>query len=384
MNFEYNDEQKQLADAISRFVAKEYGFDARTQIVASESGSSESVWQTFAELGVLALPFAEEYGGFGGGAVDLMPVMEAIGEGLVVEPYLSTVGLAAQFLARAGSDAQKTAILPGVAEGTIKLAFAHIERQSRHRPENIALRATRNSDGWTLDGEKSMVIHGSLADQLVVSARSAGAAGDQNGISLFMVDAKAPGVTIKRFRTVDEMAAADIVFSGVNVADDALIGAADEALPVIEDVLDFATALLCAEAVGVIAWANAQTLEYLKTRRQYGATIGSFQALQHRMVEMMVAHEQAKSMACLACVKVDSERDARERRRIVSAAKIRVGQACRLVGQESVQMHGGIGMTDEMKLSHAFRRLMVIERQFGDIDYHLGRFAQMDQQPVPV
>ncbi len=383
MNFEYNEEQRQLADALARVMAKDYSFEARTAIVASATGCSEGVWHTLAELGVLALPFAEEHGGFGGGAVDLMPVMEALGEALVVEPYLSTVGLAAQCIVRSGNPAQQAANLPLVASGEIKLAFAHHERTMRYRPASVALRAVRGNAGWRLDGEKCMVLHGSLADRLVVSARSAGAAGERDGISLFLVDVNAAGVTFRSYRTIDEMPAADVMFDNVVVDDGAVLGEVGGALPVIEAVLDFATALLCAEAVGAMAYANAQTLEYLKTRRQYRTTIGSFQALQHRMVEMMIAHEQAKSMACVACVKVDSEQDPAERSRIVSAAKIRVAQACQLIGKESVQLHGGIGMTDELKLSHTFRRLMAIARQFGDMDYHLARFAQFDRVPAP-
>lgn len=382
MNFEYSDEQKQFADALARFVARDYGFEARKKIVASGSGCSDSVWQTLAELGVLALPFAEEYGGFGAGAVDMMPVMEAFGGALLVEPYLSTAGLAAQFIVRGGSDAQRAAILPAVAAGKMKLAFAHMERHSRYRPESVAVRAKKldgAGDGWRIDGGKCMVLHGPVADWLVVSARTAGDAGERDGISLFLVDARAAGVTASPFRTVDEMPASDISFDQVKVGDDALIGVAGGALPLIEEVIDFATALVCAETVGAIADANAQTLEYLKTRRQFGVALGSFQALQHRMVEMMIEHEQAKSMACLACVKADTERDPRERSRIVSAAKIRIGHACRLVAHESVQLHGGIGMTEELKLSHTFRRLMVIAQQFGDVDYHLGRYARLDR-----
>jgi alkylation response protein AidB-like acyl-CoA dehydrogenase len=378
MNFEYSDEQKQLADAITRFAAKEYSFDKRRQILASAQGCSDSVWQGLAELGVLALPFDEEYGGFGGGAVDLMPVMEAIGAGLMLEPYLSTVGLAAQFIARFGTPAQKARLLPEVAGGALRMAFAWTERQSRYRAESVALTATRSAQGWRLDGTKCMVLHGSVAGMLVVSARSAGAVTDREGISLFLVAADAPGVSIKPVRGLDGRPAADIEFRATQVDDDALIGTAGAALPLIEEVLDFASALVCAEAVGTIEWVNAQTLDYLKTRKQFGKTLGSFQALQHRMVELMVAAEQARSMACLVCVKVDTEEDALQRARVVSAARIRIAQACRLVAHESVQMHGGIGMTDEMKLSHAFRRLTVMATEFGDLNFHLERFAACD------
>jgi alkylation response protein AidB-like acyl-CoA dehydrogenase len=319
MNFELSEEQTLLAETIKRFVATHYNFDARAKIMASPSGHSEDVWAAIAEMGLLGLPFDEAHGGFGGTTVDVMLVMEAIGEGLLVEPYLATVGLGGRFVARAGSKEQQDRILPALIQGKHTMAFAHVEPGARYDLKQVGLRATRSGDGFTLDGDKRMVLHGGQADTLVVSARTAGGATDAAGISLFLVPRTSPGVSVKEIRTIDNLRGADVTFTGVRVGADALLGREGQGYPVIEEVVDYATALLCAEAVGAIRYANDATLEYLKTRRQFGVPIGSFQALQHRMVEMMISYEQARSMACLACVKVDTA-DAAERRRVISAA----------------------------------------------------------------
>ncbi len=377
MNFDYNEEQQLLADSIRRFTQKGYEFEARRKIVAGDEGFSPKAWATLAEMGLLGLPFSPDYEGFGGGAVDMMSVMEAIGEALMVEPYLPTVGLAAQFIARAGSEAQKKAILPKLVSGELKMAFAQTEKGARYDLAQVAATAKKAGEGWQLDGEKCVVLGAPMADRLVVSARTSGKPGDAKGISLFLLERKAAGVTLRPCRTLDGMRAADIVLKNVKVGADALIGAQDGAFALIEEVTDFATALVCAEAVGAIKYANEATLEYLKTRKQFGVPIGTFQALQHRMVDMVISLEQARSMACLACSKVDHERDSAERRRAVSAAKIRVSDACRHVSQEAIQLHGGMGMSEELKVSHTFRRLTMIALQFGDADHHLGRFASI-------
>jgi alkylation response protein AidB-like acyl-CoA dehydrogenase len=374
MNFELSQEQQLLADTFKRFAANDYTFDARTRIVASPRGWSEKVWASMAEMGLLGLPFPAEHDGFGGTAVDVMIVMETIGEALIVEPYLSTVGLGGQFVLRGGSPGQQKRLLPAIAQGECKMAFAHTEPGARYDLAQVGLRARRGGDGFVLDGDKRMVLHGAAADVLLVSARTAGQGTDRHGISLFLVDRAAPGVTVKEYRTIDELRAADINLSGVAVPRDALIGLEGAGLPLIEEVVDYATALLCAEAVGGIRYANDATLEYLKTRRQFGVPIGTFQALQHRMVDMVISYEQVRSMAYLACVKVDTA-GAAERRRVVSAAKVKVADACRHVSQESVQLHGGMGMSDELKVSHTFRRLTMIAQTFGDAAHHLERFA---------
>jgi len=378
MNFDYNEEQQLLADSIRRFIAKDYDFETRKKIVASAEGASADVWRTFAEMGLLGIPFASAHGGFGGGAIDLMSVMEAIGEGLVVEPFLATVGLAGQLVARGGSEAQRNALLPAIVEGRLKMAFAHTENGARYDLAHVAATARPAGKVWLLDGEKRVVLGAPLADKLVVSARTSGKTADAKGISLFLVDRAAAGVSLRPYATLDEMRAADVVLKGVEVGADALLGKEGEAGPLIEEAVDFATALMCAEAVGAMKHANDATLEYLKTRKQFGVPIGTFQALQHRMVDMVIAAEQARSMACLACAKVDGEKDARERARLVSAAKVKIADACRHVSQESIQLHGGMGMTEELKVSHSFRRLTMIAQQFGDAEHHLARFAKLN------
>ena len=379
MNFDYNEEQQLVAASIQRFVEKDYGFETRRRIVASGEGWSREVWAQLAQLGLLGLALPAEHGGFGGGAMDLIAVMEAFGDALLVEPFLSTVALGAQFVARGGTAVRRSEILPGIAEGRLTMAFAHTERGARYDLAGIATRARRTEDGHALDGEKRVVLHAPCADVLVVSARTDGGDADASGVSLFLVDAAAPGVSMRRFRTLDGCIAADIAMRDVRVGRDALIGEEGAGLALIEEVVDFATSLLCAEAVGAIAYANAATLEYLKTRKQFGVPIGSFQALQHRMVDMMIAHEQAQSMASLACATVDRESDPVARKRMVSAAKVKIADACRLASQESVQLHGGMGMSEEMKVSHTFRRLTMIAQQFGDAEHHLERFAAVSE-----
>jgi alkylation response protein AidB-like acyl-CoA dehydrogenase len=370
MNFDYNEEQQLLADSVRRFLAKDYDFESRKKIIASKDGWSPAVWSTLAEMGLTGLPFSPDYGGFGGGAVDLMGVMEAAGEALLVEPYLATIGLGAQFVARAGSDAQKKAILSAVVEGRLKMAFAHTEKGARYNLARVEAQAKKAGGGWEISGEKYVVLGAPAADKLVVSAKT------DKGLSLFLIDKNA--VTVKAYVTLDEQRAGDVSFSK---APGELLGPEGGALPIIDEVVDFATALICAEAVGAMKFACDTTLEYLKTRKQFGVPIGTFQALQHRMVDMYVSYEQAKSMACLAASKVDAPADgtaaAQDRARAVSAAKIKIADSCRHISQEAIQLHGGMGMTDEMKVSHSFRRLTMIAQQFGDAEHHLARFARL-------
>jgi alkylation response protein AidB-like acyl-CoA dehydrogenase len=389
MNFDPSDEQRLLTASIERFVERDYPFETRRRIVASPDGYSQDVWRTMAELGLLGLPLPAAHGGFDGGAMDTVSLMQAIGSALIVEPWLATVALGAQLIARGGNqelrdelreglgDEQRQRILPAVAEGKLKLAFAHPEAASRYTLAQVATRARPAVDGWVISGIKRAVLHGACADLLVVSARTGGGDGDGEGLSLFVVERDAPGVAITALRMLDGTRAADVAFDQVRVPAQALIGVAGGALPVIEEVVDFATALVCAEAVGAIKSANDATLDYVKTRKQFGVAIGSFQALQHRMVDMAIEYEQAKSIALLACSAVDTEHDASARSRTVSAAKARIADACRKVSQESIQLHGGMGMSDEVKVSHTFRRLTAIAQQFGDADHHLGRFAAL-------
>jgi alkylation response protein AidB-like acyl-CoA dehydrogenase len=376
MNFDPSEEQRLFAASIERFVARDYTFDIRRRIVASRDGYSRDVWAAFAELGLLGVAIPGEYGGLGGGAVDLTSVMEAIGEALIVEPFLATA-MGARFVAHAGTPEQKNGLLPAVAEGKLTMAFAHSEQGARYDLAHVATRARKTDAGFAIDGDKRVVVHGPCARLLVVSARITGDDTDSQGIGLFLVNTEAPGVSLASSRTLDELRSADISFDDVRVAADAQLGETADALLMIEEIVDYATALVCCEAVGAIRFANGATLDYLKTRTQFGVPIGSFQALQHRMVDMVIEYEQAKSMASLACAAIEGETDPVRRKRIVSAAKVRVADACRHVSQESIQLHGGMGMSDELKISHTFRRLTMIAQQFGDADHHLERFASL-------
>ncbi|WP_460450831.1 acyl-CoA dehydrogenase family protein [Alsobacter sp. SYSU BS001988] len=374
MDFDLTEEQRMLKDSVGRLLADAYDFDARRRIVDSDPGFSPAVWAQFAELGLLGLPFAEEDGGFGGGPVETMILMEAFGRALVVEPYLATVVLAGGLIRHAGSAEQKAAHLPAIAAGELRMAFAHAERQARYDLFDVATTATRDGAGWRLDGQKGLVLHGDGADRLIVSARTAGSPRDRDGIGLFLVDADAPGVSRRGYPTQDGQRAAEIALSGVHVPAVAAIGDPGAALPLIERVTDEAIAALCAEAVGCMEEMQAITVDYLKTRQQFGTTIGSFQALQHRAAEMVVALEQARSMAMFATMTAASP-DPAERAAAVAGAKVQIGRSGRFVGQQAIQLHGGVGMTMEYKIGHYFKRMTMIDTLFGDADHHLSRVA---------
>jgi alkylation response protein AidB-like acyl-CoA dehydrogenase len=373
MDFNFKEEQLQLADALKRWIARDYTFEARRAIVGSPAGVSETAWATLAELGLTALPLPEAQGGFDGDAVDMFVVMQELGRGLVVEPYFATM-FGAEFLRRGQAH---DALLERVAAGELTLACALGERQSRYDLRDVATRAVRDGDGWRLDGEKKVVLHGAQAGVLIVSARTAGAQRDDDGITLFAVPADAPGVTMRDVRMLDGQRAADVLVRDVRVGAADVIGAEGQGWTILEAAADYGAGLLCAEAVGAMDALFGATLEYLKTRQQFGVPIGKFQALQHRMADMYVHLEQARSMSLLAAVRLaDDARggSAAERRRAVAAAKYRVGQAARFVGQLAIQLHGGMGVTDELPASHYFKRLSTIELTLGDCDHHLARF----------
>jgi pimeloyl-CoA dehydrogenase small subunit len=374
MDFDLSEEQRLLKDSVDRLIADHYAFEQRKKYIMETAGWSQSVWNQYAELGLLGLPFPEALGGFGGGTVETMIVMEAFGRGLVLEPYFATVILGGGLLRRAGSDALRTALVPQVVAGKLKLAFAHIERQSRYDLADVATTARKDGDAYVLDGAKSVVLHGDCADKLLLTARIAGSRQDRNGIGLFLLDADAPGLTRRGYPTQDGLRAAELTLNGVRVSGDAVLS--DNALQAVEHVADEAVAALCAEAVGCMQVMHETTLEYLKTRQQFGRPIGSFQVLQHRSVDMLVALEQARSMAMFAAVMAE-ETDPVERRRAMAAAKAQIGRSGKHVGQEAIQLHGGIGMTMEYKVGHYFKRMTVIDMMFGNADEHLQTLAKL-------
>jgi alkylation response protein AidB-like acyl-CoA dehydrogenase len=370
MDFNFTQEQQQFADALRRWIDKDYGFEQRNKIVHSEYGISGAAWATLTELGMLALPVPEEQGGFAGSAVDMLVVMQELGRGLVVEPYFATV-LGAQFLKLAGG---QEPLLERLAMGELKLACALGEKQSRHDLSDIASTARTEGDAFILNGTKTVVVHGAQADMLIVSARSSGEQRGVQGVSLFLVAAEAEGVSRRDYRTIDGQRAADVTLNHVRVPATALLGDVGAGWEILDAAADYGAALLCAEAVGAMDALNAATLDYLKTRQQFGVPIGKFHALQHRMADMFIHAEQARSMATLAAVRLDGS-NVEERRRTVSAAKARIGQALRFVGQQAVQLHGGMGVTNEVQAAHHFKRLSIIEVTLGDSDHHLARFA---------
>lgn len=375
MDFDLSEEQRLLKDSVDGLLADSYDFDQRKKYAKENGGWSKTVWNKLAEQGLLGLPFSEEDGGFGAGAVETALVMESLGKALVLEPYLATVVLGGGFLRHSGSAEQKAAHIPSIIDGSKTLAFAQLEKNSRYDLADVTTTAKKKGAGWVIDGEKFVVLHGETADTLIVSARTKGSQRDRSGIGAFLVPANAKGVTVKGYPTQDGMRAADIRFEGVEVGADAAIGDPENGLPLIERVVDEARIAMCAEAVGAMDESLKSTVEYLKTRKQFGVAIGQFQTLQHRAADMFVALEQARSMSIFATMASDFE-DAKERSKAVAAAKVQIGKSLKFVGQQAIQLHGGVGMTMELKIGHYFKRLTMIESTFGDTDYHLRRVSE--------
>lgn len=372
MHFAPTDEQRQIQDSVARFVEKEYTFDARQKIAESEEGWSRENWATFAELGLLGFPFAEELGGFGGSMIDAGLIMEGFGKGVVVEPYVPTVVLGGTAMALAG----RADMIEQIGAGAVQMALAYAEPQARYNLADVSLRAEKQGGGFVLSGHKCVVHNGDAADWLVISARTAGGQRDADGISLFLVPGDAGGISRRGYPTVDGGRAAEITFDGVKVGSEALLGEADAGLPMLEAVVDAGIAAICCEAAGIMEHIVATTQEYLKTREQFGVPLGKFQVLQHRMADMFADHQEAKSIAYLAAVCVAGG-DPKERARAAAAAKNFIGRAGRRVGQDSIQMHGGMGMTWEMPVTSYFKRLTMIDTQFGDTDHHRTRLADI-------
>ena len=372
MDFDLNDDQRMLKDSVDRLIADHYGFDQRGGYQAESGGWSRSMWQRFAELGLLGLPFTEAQGGFGGTPVETMIVAETFGRALVVEPYLATIVLGGGLLRHAASAAQQTDLMPQIIAGDLQLAFAHLERQSRYELNDVTTIARPDGARYRLEGEKGVVLNGDSADKLLVTARTAGGTRDRAGIGLFLVDARSEGVSIRGYATQDGLRAAEVSLAG---AQGVAVGNPANALPAVERVADEAIAYLVAEAVGVMEAMHASTVDYMKQRRQFGRAIAEFQALQHRAVDMYVLLEQARSMALYATM-MAADDDPVARHQAVAAAKVQIGRSGRKLGQEAIQLHGGIGMTMEYSVGHYFKRMTMIDILFGDADTHLAKLAE--------
>ena len=370
MDFSPNELQTMLADSVSRFVATEYDFDTRQSYAASERGFSDEVWRKFADLGWTAVPFDEDDGGIGGGPVDVMVLMEKLARGLVVEPYLANVILAGGALARAADATQRERWLQPLIAGELQATLACHEPQARYELRNIATTAIRDGDGWRLDGSKGVVPNGATADIVIVPARTSGGQCDENGISLFVVDAKE--LDRNGYHTVDGLRAAEITMQDLRTGADRLLGQVDAGFAVLDATVDDATLAVCAEAVGIMQTLTDKTVEYAKQRRQFGVPIGSFQAMQHRMVDMLMACEQARSTLLWAVMTHAAGEDSK---RAISSIKYFIGTAGQKVGEEAVQIHGGMGVTWELDVAHFFKRLTAINRQFGNVDWHLDALA---------
>ncbi|MDB0009093.1 acyl-CoA dehydrogenase family protein [Luminiphilus sp.] len=374
MNFDFTEEQQMVRDSIARFVQDDYDWDTRKAIVASDKGLSPDNWKLFAELGWLSIPFAEEHGGFGGNIVDLSVVMEELGKGLVVEPYFPTVVLFGGLIARAGNDAQQAEWLPRVIGGEVLGGFAYVERQSRFALHDCLTTATPSGDGFVLNGEKVVVFNGEQADHLVVLARTSGEQSDRTGLSLFIVEASAAGIDKMNYPMMDGQRVANVTFKDVALPADTLLGEEGNALAVVEALVDEAIIALASEAVGIMGVLNTKTLEYAKTREQFGVAIGSYQALQHRMVDTMMAYEQCKSLLFKALCEYKQEPAMAAE--TIHALKVLIDRNAKHVFGEAIQIHGGMGMTDELDIGHYAKRLMMINTTFGDANFHRNRFVE--------
>lgn len=373
MDFSFTEEQTLLRNMVQGFLQDKYDFETRRKIVASDEGWNKDFWQEWAELGLLAAPFSEEQGGMGGGAIDTMVIMEEFGRALVIEPYMETVVLAGGFLREGASAAQQAAHIPGIVAGENVWAVAYAEPQGRYNLADLVTTAKADGDGFVLNGYKAVVLGGPWADKLIVTARTSGGQRDSDGVSVFIVDKSAAGVSARDYPTVDGRRASEITFENVKLGADALIGKAGKGLPLVEKVIDQGIGALCAEAVGGMKELNDATVEYCKTRKQFGVPIGKFQVLQHRMVDMFMAYEQSVSMTYMVNMKMDESNV--ERTKAASGAKVQIGKAGRFVGQQAVQLHGGMGMTDELNVGHYFKRLTMMDTLFGNVDHHLKRFT---------
>ena len=375
MDFSLSEEQQLLKDSITQFVDKDYLFDVRQKNIKSDLGYSSDFWKTFADLGWLGMPFSEADGGYDGGPIDLMVIMESLGRGLVVEPYIPNVVLAGGLISRLGNEEQKTNFLPKIISGEIQMSLAFAEPQSRFNLSDVITTAKKDGENYLLDGYKAVVMNGPSSDTLIVVARTSGTQLEEKGLSLFLIDPSAKGVSLRNYSNVDGSKASEVTLEGVEVSTSSLLGDEGNIYSVLEEVIDLATLAISAEAVGIMEKMNEITLEYTKTREQFGETLSSFQALQHRMVDTFMAYEQTKSLLLMCAAKLTDKAD--DATKAVSALKYQVGIAAKQVGEESVQLHGGMGVTDETNIGHFFKRLTTIRAIFGNTDYHLKRYSAL-------
>jgi alkylation response protein AidB-like acyl-CoA dehydrogenase len=378
MDFEFSDEQRQLHEVVARYLNEQYGFDHFKAIKASAAGWDAGVWRGLAELGVLGITVPEAQGGLGFGPLETLGMMGECGRNLLLEPVLSSAVVGSAVVRAFTAQAPAAELLTAMAAGRKIAVLAHFDHGARFDSQSVSTRAKRSGERYRLDGHKAVVMHAGAADVLLVSARTAGETADARGVSLFLVPRDAPGLSFDLYPTIDGQRAADVYLRGVELPAAARLGAEGEALPAIEAALDIGLAALCADAVGVMQALVDATVEYVRTRQQFGQPIGRFQVLQHRIADMVIHLEQARSMSYLAALRC-ADADVRARRRALSAAKAVVGQAGRFVGQQAVQLHGGMGMTDELKVSHLFKRLTAAQLMFGDSDTHLQRFAELSR-----
>jgi pimeloyl-CoA dehydrogenase small subunit len=375
MDFSFTSEQDQLRDTVAKLVAQKYDFDTRRKVAKSEAGWRPEMWSQFAELGLLGASFTEAEGGFGSGPIEAMIISEEFGKGLVIEPYLQTVVIGGNFFRHGGTDAQKEEHIAGIIGGETRFAFAYSEPKSRFDLHDVSTTAKKDGAGYTLNGHKAVVIGAPFATHLIVTARTSGGQRDTQGVTVFLVPKNAKGVSTRDYPTVDGLRASEVYLENVSVGADAVIGKVDGGLPLVEKVVDNAIAALCAEAVGCFKVLNEATISYAKQRKQFGQPIANFQVLQHRMVDMFMAAEQATSMTFMVTLKLDEADKARKL--AASGAKVQIGKAGKLISQDAVQIHGGMGMTDELNVGHFFKRVTMIESQFGNTDWHLRRYTEL-------
>ena len=375
MDFTFNEEQSLIQDQVDQFVQKEYDWETRQSLSNSELGFGEDNWKKFAELGWLGISVSEDSGGFGGSAIESMLIMEAFGKGLVVEPFLETVIMAGGLIDDHGSDQQKSSFLEPAIAGEMHLALAYAEPQSRFNLSDVVTEAKADGDNFIINGYKSVVMNGPSADQIIVSARTSGTQLDEHGISLFIIDANASGLDKTNYKTVDGRRASDLTFENVSVSKENLIGDQDKGFEILDSAIDKAILAISAEAVGAMEVLYKTTVEYTKTREQFGTAIGKFQVLQHRMVDMFMEYEQCKSLLYMATMK--HEEKAEDAKKAISGLKYQVGKAGKFIGQQAVQLHGGMGVTDELNVGHYFKRLTTVGTIFGNTDYHLRKYTSL-------